>query len=697
MDPSDRPSPPLSEKSRPARAGNLRRAGIGIAAGLVLACVAVVAMLLVDANILRKPIAAYVGHKLDRPFAINGDLRIRLFGHPRIEANDVVLGNFTGGSRPVMGQVARAVVGIRLLPLLRARVVLPFVELSAPDVLLERDADGRANWNFAETKAPSDGPAMHAPVIESLWIKDGKLAFRDPPSDTDVVLQFDSDRPAGDAEGTLRFTGTGSLRSEEFHLSGHAASLLDLTQAGKPYRLEIAASAGATRASFDGTLVPLELESIDGKLELSGKDLSSLYPLIPVVLPWTPAYRVAGHFTRDGAKYSLAALQGKVGSSDVHGKVALDVSSERPMLVADITSTRLDQKDLAGFLGLPPPAKGKPRTPDQAHAAQELAASGKVLSSQPLRLERLRAMDADVHFKGEHMLAPDIALDSVEARLKLKHGKLTLTPLDFGVAGGHVSSTIELDASHDVIQTRGDATVSNLELKVLLPKLKDDPGSAGKLGGRIKFATKGNSPAQMAASGNGEIALIMSSGKARALALVLTNLDLANAIRYLLRGDPNGPIYCAVTHASMHDGKLVPDILVVDTSVEKITGEGNVDLAQEDYNLRLVAHSKHASLLALRGPIRIGGTFKNPKVHPEVAPLALRVGAAVALGTVLTPFASLLALVDTGGAKGADCSALIGQARQDVADSPVAPPKTAAPARSPQRPADAGHSDRPTR
>lgn len=275
-------------------------------------------------------------------------------------------------------------------------------------------------------------------------------------------------------------------------------------------------------------------------------------------------------------------------------------------------------------------------------------------------------------FKGESLLARDIPLDNITVQLELKDGKLVLNPLNFGVAGGKIVSHFALDASQDVIQTDVDATASNLEVKALMPKLKENQGSAGKLGGRAKLSTRGNSVARMAASANGEVALIMSKGRVSTLALVLTNLDLANAIKYLMRGDPNAPVYCAVTSAALHDGEMVPNIFVVDSSEENIKGEGAIDFKSEEYRLRLVAHSKHASLIALRGPIRIGGTFKKPTVRPEAGPLAARVGVAVALGVLLTPVASLLALVDPGGAKDSNCAALIEHATEKVnAPSPT--------------------------
>jgi uncharacterized protein involved in outer membrane biogenesis len=658
------------------------RAALYVVLGLIALIAIGVGVLLANANILRKPINEIVSRKLDRSFAINGDLRLRLFPHAQVEVNDVSLANAGWGSRPAMARLDRALIGIELLPLFHKRVVLPEVQLTQPDILLERDVDGEPNWAFGNQTDKNANASSNPPEIRSLWIKQGKVAFRDPESKTDVALTIDSDQSPEDQEVMLRFAGEGSLRDETFHLRGRAGSLLDLKESGKPYKLDVTASAGATKASFDGTLVPLKMETIDGQLALSGDDLSKLYPLAPTPLPWTPAYRISGHVVRENTKYSLRDLKGRVGSSDVNGVVAVDVTNERPVIKADVTSKRLDYKDLAGFLGAPPPAKGKPRPAAQRKEAQKREQTGKVLSEKPYDLKALREVDANVRFKGESILYQDIPLDSITVALTLNHGKLTLKPLDFGLAHGHVTSTIEVDASKDVMQTTADATVKNLELNELMPKLKSGKGSAGKLGGRVKLATRGNSVAQMAASANGDMALIMGQGRASTLILVLTNLDLANATRYLLRGNPNAPVYCAVVQARAQNGLLMPELFAVDSSEEKITAEGSVDLVDERYGLRLVAHSKKPSLIALRGPIRIGGTFKDPQVRPEAGPIALRVGAAVALGTLLTPLASLLALIDPGGAKDSNCAALIEQARTDVAKTPVAPPKQASPAHS---------------
>ena len=144
--------------------------------------------------------------------------------------------------------------------------------------------------------------------------------------------------------------------------------------------------------------------------------------------------------------------------------------------------------------------------------------------------------------------------------------------------------------------------------------------------------------------------------------LVLTNIDLARAAQLLIGGDETAVIHCGVAALHAKNGVMTPDLFVVDTSAELITGTGSVNFADEKYDLHLKASSKTPSILALKGPIVIAGTFKTPTVRPEMAPLMARIGASVGLGVVAGPLA-LLPLIDLGDAKNADCKALYQDAR----------------------------------
>ena len=621
---------------------------------IALAILAAVVIALFDWNWLRGPISTYLSGKFGRPVAINGNLRGEFALEPLLVADDVTLANTSWGSDPVMARAQQIALRLDVLSLFRPTTFLPEVSLVRPELLLERDADGRRNWDF--------GGVPSFPRIERLNIEAGVVRFLDPALGSDITIDVASEQPTESGELPVRFKGTGKLQKNDFTIDGRAATLLALEDSNRPYRLEFQAKAGATAAGFNGTIVPARIDNVDGALSLQGRDLSQLYPIIPVPFPWTPPYRLSGNLKHGSGVWSFREFSGKVGESDLAGRFDIERKNERTLIDADLVSQKLNYKDLGGIVGLPPPtAAPQTRTATQNKEAAKRERSDRVLPTKPYNVEGLRAIDGTVRFRGKRIVTTDVPFDNLDAVMHLDGGLVKLQPLTIGIAGGRVASTVTMDARGKVIKTDAEVTVRNVDLKQVVPALRPPKGSAGKVGGRAKFTATGNSVADMLATSNGEAALISSGGDASELAIVLTNLDLAQAVLLLLRGDANSPIRCVVAHLVSTNGVMEAKTLVIDTTAAKILGEGRIDFRDERYDLKLVAQSKRPSLIALRGPIVIDGSFKNPNVHPETAHIAARVGTSIALG-VLNPLAALLPLVDLGGGADANCQALIAEA-----------------------------------
>ncbi|MEO8674044.1 MAG: AsmA family protein [Casimicrobiaceae bacterium] len=633
---------------------NRRKLWIAIA---VVAGVAI-ALAFFEWNWLRGPISSYLSARWGRSVAINGDLRVELSTKPRLFADAVTLDNMPGAKDPVMARVQRVAVRIDLLSIFGDTISVPELALFQPRVLLERGADGHGNWELLHP--------TRMPDIGWLNIEDGAIHFVDSGTATDFTLTIKSTPASATNAMPVHFSGNGRLRNAAFSVDGEAATLLALDQGDRPYRLNARMRAGDSRIQFDGTVVPNRPENVDGALTLQGRDLSQLYPIVPVPFPWSPPYRLNGQLRHAGKVWTFHDFTGKVGNSDIAGRFAVDVSQAKPLVDADLVSTRLDYRDLGGLVGLPPSEPSTTRSAAQNKEAAKRQRSERVLPTRPYDLDKFRAVDAHVRFKGKRFMASNLPLDDMTATVVLKDAMLKLEPLDFGVAGGHVTSALTLDAGGKIIKTEGDVTVRNVELKQLVPAVKPPNGSAGKVGGRARFTATGNSIADMAASANGDVALISRGGDSSALAVVLTNLDLARAVPLMMRGDANTPIHCMVADFVAEDGTVLVRTLVMDTEAEKIVGDGAIDLAGERYDLTLTANSKRPSMFALRGPIVVGGTFKSPRAHPAVGPIAARVGASIALGVALTPFAALLPLIDVGGSADADCGVLVKEAQDNV-------------------------------
>jgi len=414
------------------------------------------------------------------------------------------------------------------------------------------------------------------------------------------------------------------------------------------------AKAGDTRVAARGTLIdPLRLTAHDLQVEFSGRDLADLYSVFGMPLPPTSQYRLAGHLTQRNQLWEFKKFDGRIGRSDLAGNFSLDRSKERQFMRADLTSRRLDMRDLAGFIGAQ-------ATPSQVPSRTE---PERVLPRDVFRVDKLNAADADIRFTGRRIVNETLPLREMSTRLRLDRGELSLNPLSFRAARGSIDGSVVMNARQAVIQSTADIRFSELQLNRLSPGLKELSKSVGTLDGRARLSGRGNSIAAMLGVADGKVAMLMNGGEMSDLTLRLANLDIANALPALLAGDGKVPIRCLVADFSAQQGRLRAATLVLDTAHTTLRGEGSINLAEERLQLRVTAYPKEWSLFALRGPILVTGTLANPSAAPDAAGIALRAGVAVGLGIIATPLAALIPFITPADRSEPDCSALIAEVR----------------------------------
>ena len=162
---------------------------------------------------------------------------------------------------------------------------------------------------------------------------------------------------------------------------------------------------------------------------------------------------------------------------------------------------------------------------------------------------------------------------------------------------------------------------------------------------------------------------IVDRGTMSALVSNLLGLDVARSLGLLISGDEKIPLRCMVTDFEIRDGKMQPRIFVLDTANTMVLGTGTIDLGKERLDLELRGKQKRPSPLSLGGPITVGGTFKSPEIGLG-AETYVRGGAAIALGALLTPLASILGFIDSGKDQDTDCRSLEADATDASAKKP---------------------------
>jgi uncharacterized protein involved in outer membrane biogenesis len=302
IDTPDGPNPP------PAKPRHRRRTGRRILLALVLiviilpAAAAIAAFLTFDPNAYKARIEAAVAQATGRQVTLAGPIAVAVSWVPTLTAKDVRLSNSPGGSAPDMARIDEIEARIALLPMLHHRLDIQDLVLRHPTVLLERTADGRPNWLFQPTAAPTS-PASPQPItvttgaepwqvaIDSMEVIDGQFTYRDGPGGTaatlavphaDLAASVSGDAPPSAAP--LAVSVNAVWQGVPISLSGTTGPFAHLTdpadRSSWPVNLTLSAAGASLTAA--GTLTdPRQARGYALDLHGAVPALEALTPLLP--------------------------------------------------------------------------------------------------------------------------------------------------------------------------------------------------------------------------------------------------------------------------------------------------------------------------------------------------------------------------------------------------------------------------------
>jgi uncharacterized protein involved in outer membrane biogenesis len=642
--------------------------------GLFVALLLVLAFFPWDA--LREPINRYVSDKTGRKFEITQRLDVDLgWRGATVKFDGIEFANPSWARDPYLVRAQSAEMELRLWPLLAGRVVIPRLALVSPSLGLQMEEDGRRTWALGKDTADE----TTVPTIGLLQIDGGALDFLVEHWGVDLHADFSVDASRGDMPLSYRIKGR--YQRQPLTAEGRTGNVLQLNAVGQPpFPLEISAAAGQTRLKAQGTLAELaSLDGVDARFELKGQNLGDLYGLLGIALPQTSPYVLSGGLKKRTKLWEVHGLKGKLGLSDIAGDMQFDQSQKPPYLAGSLRSRVMDMDDLGPLIGLPPTERSAkavegvapPPTITQAQRARR-EPRRKVLPDATLDFERLRAMNADVKYVADRIQnVRQLPLDKGSVQVKLKDGVLALDPLDLGVANGRAAGSIRIDATKNPADIRAKLDVRAMQLNRLIPKVETLRTSFGRLDGRINLSGRGNSVASWLGGASGDVAAITGRGRFSNLLLEFMGLDGGEIIKFLLRGDRNVVLRCAAIAFDVEKGTMHGRSLVFDTEDTIFNVSGRASLANETLDFLVRPEPKDRSILSLRSPLVIGGSFASPTAAVEAGPLATRGIAALALGAI-NPLLALAATVETGPGVDADCQDVLAQAKRPVSPEAAA-------------------------
>ncbi len=439
----------------------------------------------------------------------------------------------------------------------------------------------------------------------------------------------------------------------------------------------------------------------DANLALSGSIRQS--PQLPAAMVPHGPYAVSGKLKGDLGKLALADLKvendaaaavrvrasGAIGDVLTQSDVRIEATVTAPSLAALDAALPGDSGAVSAEMKVTPGADGAIEVSGATFKVGEMTLTGKaayrpeqtltgefhaphlvldkllgtggqgqrVFSETPLPLAALAGVDADVALIVDKISIGDHVGEKLVVRLVASDGMARFNLEPFAFDGGEIGATMEVDATATPPAVRLEGRGSGVNLAAISAFTKQPTALTGRADVDIRVAGRGASARAIAAGLAGEVAMVAANGTIESELVNLIAADLATEIfSQATDSRANTPLQCLLADFSIHRGLADAKALFLSTDKIIVTGEGRVNLGEEQYDLSLLPAPKDPSLFSLAQRVNVTGPLTDPSVTPDAGSLAWSAVQAL-VGNALLPGAGLLLpMLSTGNGDEHPCA-----------------------------------------
>jgi uncharacterized protein involved in outer membrane biogenesis len=255
-------------------------------------------------------------------------------------------------------------------------------------------------------------------------------------------------------------------------------------------------------------------------------------------------------------------------------------------------------------------------------AADEPAAkkAAKVFPSEPLPVETLRAIDADMEITADEIATRELVLKGVVARLVVQEGVLRVEPVTATVGDGPFEAGLVMDAS------RSPATLS--------VDIDMDNGTSRYYGGRYNLKVDldgaGDSIAKIMAGLDGQVIFDIRDMDMEKSLMTDLGRGLLDTMSPFDKEQGKTKLVCAIARFDIQDGIADAEDKIV-AQLSKVTwfGGGQINLKTEAIDLGAQSKARTGlgiSNTGLASLLHVGGTLASPTVLPDPEGVAKKYG-----------------------------------------------------------------------
>ncbi|GAA0424826.1 hypothetical protein GCM10009133_36710 [Cocleimonas flava] len=316
----------------------------------------------------------------------------------------------------------------------------------------------------------------------------------------------------------------------------------------------------------------------------------------------------------DTDSVDLQSLKATLDKSQLSGNLAI-ANFASPSIRTKLTINTINLDDY-----LAPEAKG-------ATTAAPASAGG---NKELLPLDTLRKLNIDGDFNIGKMLVNKINMSNIRAKVNAKQGLIIIDPANAQLYSGNYKGRITLDAKQAVPTMKMRHELTGVRSEGLLFDLFQDKYVSGGTKLITDLSSRGNSIDALLKNLNGTTTLGLSDGTIR-------DSNLAEKVSLAVKAFEkkeveDGKSVVKFTGLSgdfkATNGEFKTDNLSLESPYFNIKGSGTANVASQELNMSLrIGPNNQDPKRPLFAPLRVTGTFSNPKFSLDLADLLKAVAA----------------------------------------------------------------------
>jgi len=603
---------------------------IKILAGLFVVVIIGIAIVIstFDVNQYKGEISQAVEDATGRKLDIGGDIGFKVSLIPTVVIEDIKFANASWGSKPDMLSLGKFEVQVSLMPLLSGNILVNRVILLAPEILLETNKKGMGNWVLdskqteEKVTAPTESSTpLPAIVVNEVRIENARITYKDGITGKETKVVIEKIETKSDSfDAPLSLLVKIAYNEIPVKIEGSLGSINQL-MANENYPVDLEIDTSDAKIGLHGQVAkPMEGKGLDLELGFNVASLSKLSKLAETELPALGPISLTGKLSDGESSYSIKGMKLQAGKTDLSGDLTANLAGKRPALSANLSSNSIDLVELSGG----------------ETVAKKEAKKERVFSPDPLPLEGLKSVNANVTLNAKQIKTSSLVLSKTKIVLTLKNGNLSIKPLSTLVAGGTMNANIGLNASGKTA-----ALVTDINIKGLEPsQLEYFKGkvSGAKTDVTIKVKGSGNSVSKIMAGLNGKLLAKMGKGKLTDSKTKAAGTDLFSMLNPTATTREGTLIECGVINFNIKDGIATADKgIAIAANTMNVIGSGTIDLKTEKLDIGITPQAREGAGISvgqLAELVRLQGTLANPKPGVDtMAALKAGAGAGAALAT----------------------------------------------------------------